>query len=95
MEFNPLEIVNAWIIAANPNETQTQLAKERLDVCMGCDFRKEIIEKKKWSAICGPCGCPIKKKIFTNQMGSCPEKKWNSLEENYKSILKEKGRTLI
>ncbi len=95
MKVNLLEIVNAWVIAANPNETQAQLAKERFDVCSTCDFRKEFIQNKEWSTICGPCGCPIKKKIFTDQMGSCPEKKWNILEENYKSILKQKGRTLI
>lgn len=95
MEFNLLEIINAWIIAANPNEMQTKLAKERLDICMSCDFRKEIIHKKNWSVICGPCGCPIKKKIFTDQMGSCPKKKWNEVEESYKNILKEKKKSLI
>jgi len=95
MKFNPLEIINAWITAANPNEIQTELAKERLDVCMECDFRKEVIHNKEWSAICGSCGCPIQKKIFTDQFGSCPEKKWNTLEEKYKSILKEKRKSLI
>jgi hypothetical protein len=95
VKFNPFEIVNAWITAANPTELQTQLAKERLDVCMGCDFRKEFIQNKKWSTICGSCGCPIQKKIFTNQFGSCPEKKWNTLEEKYKSILKKKKKSLI
>jgi hypothetical protein len=95
MKFNPFEIINAWITAANPDETQTQLAKERVDECMKCDFRKEIINKKEWSAICGKCGCPIQKKIFTDEYGSCPLGKWNTLENKYKSILREKGRTLI
>lgn len=95
MKFNPLEIINAWITAANPNETQTQLAKERLNVCMSCDFRKEFIHNKEWSALCGACGCPIKKKIFTDQYGSCPKNKWNELEDKYKSILKEKRKSLI
>jgi hypothetical protein len=95
MNFNPLEIINAWITAANPNETQTQLAKERLDVCMGCEFRKEVIHNKEWSALCGACGCPIQKKIFTDQYGSCPKNKWDELENNYKSILKEKRKSLI
>ena len=62
---------------------------------MKCDFRKEFIHKKEWSTICGSCGCPIKKKIFTDEMGSCPEKKWVSLEEKYKSILKENKKSLI
>jgi len=96
MKFNPIEIINAWITAANPNEVETKLAKERLDICMGCDIRKEIIKRKEWSAICGGCGCPIQKKIFTDEYGSCPEKKWNELEDMYKSILKQsKEKTLI
>lgn len=95
MKFNPIEIINAWITAANPNEIQTQLAKERLNICMNCDFRKEIITKKEWTAICGSCGCPIKKKIFTNQFGSCPKGKWNEIEESYKTILKEKKKSVI
>jgi hypothetical protein len=95
MKFNPIEIINAWFTSINPNETESILAKERLDICMKCDFRKEVIHNKEWSALCGKCGCPIRSKIFTNQFGSCPEKKWNILEENYKSILKEKGKTLI
>lgn len=95
MKFDPVEIINAWFTSINPNETESTLAKERLDICMKCDFRKEVIHNKDWSALCGKCGCPIRSKIFTNQFGSCPEKKWNPLEENYKSILKEKGKTLI
>jgi hypothetical protein len=95
MRFDPIEIINAWFTSINPDEIQSKLAKERLDVCMKCDFRKEVIHKKEWSALCGKCGCPIQSKIFTDQFGSCPEKKWNTLEENYRSMLKEKGRTLI
>ena len=95
MKFNFIEIVNAWITAANPTELEAELAKERLDICMGCDFRKEIIHNKQWSAICGGCGCPIQKKIFTDQFDSCPEKKWNILEEKYKSMLKEKRKSII
>jgi hypothetical protein len=95
VNFNVLEIINAWITALNPTDLQAKLAKERLDVCLVCDFKKEVIQNKEWSAICGACGCPIKKKIFTDQMNSCPQKKWNLLEENYKSILKEKKRSLI
>lgn len=95
MKFNPLEIINAWITAANPNEIETQLAKERLDICMGCKFKKEVIHNKEWSALCGACGCPIKKKIFTDQYGSCPEKKWNLIESKYIKHLKRKEKTII
>jgi hypothetical protein len=95
MRFDLIEIIDAWFTAMNPDETQSNLAKERLDVCMKCDLRKEVIHNKEWSAFCGGCGCPIRSKIFTDQFGSCPEKKWDSLEENYRSMLKQKSRTII
>jgi hypothetical protein len=30
--------------------------------------------------VCGECGCPLGKKIFTPVMGSCDLKKWNKVE---------------
>lgn len=95
MKFNPIEIVNAWITAANPNEMESKLAKERLDICMKCEFRKEIIHNKEWSALCGKCGCPLNKKIFTNQYGSCPLNKWNDIEKKYINQLIVKEKSLI
>jgi PHP family Zn ribbon phosphoesterase len=95
MGFNPLEIINAWITAANPTEMEAKLAKERLSICLKCDFRKEVIHNKQWSAVCGKCGCPIQKKIFTNQYGSCPMNKWEEVEKKYIKNLVVKDKSII
>jgi hypothetical protein len=95
MKFNPLEIINAWITAANPTEIQAEIAKERLNVCLGCEFRKEIIHNKEWSAVCGGCGCPIQKKIFTNEYGTCPTNKWEEVEKRYMKNLIVKEKSII
>jgi len=62
MGFDLIEILKAWVTAENPNKMQKELAELRLNICMGCDMRKEIIHNKKWSALCGKCGCPLSKK---------------------------------
>lgn len=95
MKFNPIEIINAWFTSINPNETESNLAKERVNICLKCDFRKEVIRNKKWSAVCGKCGCPIQKKIFTNQYGSCPLNKWDEVEKKYIKNLLVKGKSII
>ena len=95
MKFNIGEIIKAWITANNPSELEKQLAEERLEICMTCEFRKEIIHNKEWSALCGKCGCPLNKKIFTDQYGSCPLNKWELIEDKYKLHLKKKNKTII
>ena len=95
MKINPIEIINAWIRAANPTETEKELAKARMDICLKCDFRKEIIHNKEWSAICGGCGCPLRAKIFTNQYGSCPQNKWEIIEKKYIKTLMVKEKSII
>jgi hypothetical protein len=92
MGFDLIEILKAWATAENPNKMQKELAELRLNVCMGCDMRKEIIHNKKWSALCGKCGCPLSKKIFTDQYGSCPLDKWNIVEEPYVKSLTLKSK---
>jgi hypothetical protein len=71
------EIAVSWWRAENPTKEQSDLAQERLTICMGCDSRKESIV---FNYVCGECGCPIGKKIFTPMNGSCPLKKWNNIE---------------
>lgn len=95
MSFNVIEIFNAWVTSLNPTEIQKQLAEKRLKICMSCKMKKEIIHNKKWSAICGKCGCPIEKKIFTDQFGSCPLSLWNELEKEYIQFLKKKNKSII
>jgi hypothetical protein len=95
MKFNLIEIINAWFTAANPTELEAKLAKERLNICLRCDARKEVIHKKQWSSVCGKCGCPIQKKIFTNEYGSCPKNKWDEIEKAYVEHLNVKKKTII
>lgn len=95
MSFNLIEIFKAWAAAANPTEVQKKLADERINICMKCEFRKEIFHNKNWSATCGKCGCPLSKKIFTDQYGTCPLSKWNAIEEKYLNHLKVKKNSII
>lgn len=94
MGFNLKVIFNAWVIAANPDEREKALAEERLSVCMSCPSRKEIVNGKKWSAVCGECGCPISKKIFSKINDACPLHKWIDVEKNYFNPTKER-KTII
>jgi hypothetical protein len=71
------QIVKAWWIANNPTPEQSELAKKRLAICEGCD---SMVESIVFSYKCNKCGCPISKKIFTNEMGSCDLGKWNKVE---------------
>lgn len=81
--MNIPEIIEAWIIAGNPTKVQKELSEKRLEVCNGCEIRKEIIKNVKISQICGKCGCPIQKKVFTNGFDPCPLHKWGDIDEPY------------
>ena len=35
------------------------------------------------ATVCGECGCPIAKKIFTNDYNPCPLKKWEEVDAEY------------
>ena len=71
------EIAVSWWRAENPTKEQSDLAQKRLDICVGCDSRKESIV---FGYVCGECGCPIGKKIFTPKLGTCDLHKWNKVE---------------
>jgi len=70
------EIFKAWVAAANPTPEEQALAKYRASVCDSCE------EKTYFSAtnlfICGECGCPLSKKVFSPKPGpeACPLAKW-------------------
>jgi len=67
------EIAISWWRAENPTKEQSELAQKRLAICMECDSIKESIV---FNYVCGECGCPIGKKIFTPIKGACDLKKW-------------------
>jgi len=71
------EIAISWWRAENPTKAQSELAQNRLSICMGCDSRRESVV---FGFVCGECGCPLGKKIFTPKMGSCDLGKWNKVE---------------
>lgn len=73
--MNLKEILEAWIIAHNPTQEQIELANLRGEICMSCPSRKHIIVD-----ICTECGCPISKKVFTNNYNPCPLKKWKDVD---------------
>lgn len=86
--MNLNEIVNAWITSINPSEDEKKRSIERLEICEGCTFKKEILKNKKWSTICSSCGCVISKKIFSQEFNPCPLKKWEEVDKKYTTFYK-------
>jgi hypothetical protein len=80
MEINLRKIAKAWFTAANPNPKQKELAEKRMDICNSCDKKKAVA---KTIVICGECGCPLSKKIFTMENDACPLNKWKEVESDY------------
>jgi hypothetical protein len=78
-----IEIINAWKIANNPTPKQEELAKLRASICEVCPSRKVITKKIGLATVCGECGCPISKKIFTSKFNACPLKKWGEIDIQY------------
>lgn len=77
------EVIKSWWVAQNPNEQESLLAKKRLQICLSCPNYKQLFKKKKWSAICKECGCPISKKIFSQTINPCPLDKWIMVDKKY------------
>jgi len=73
---NIVEILHAWKIAANPTEDQQLLAEHRANICDGCGFKE--FRKLTRNFVCGACGCPISKKIYSPRgPDACPKDKWD------------------
>jgi len=71
-----VEIAKAWIAAADPTPEQEIIAGYRISVCDGCPNKKYY--KHIDRHVCGLCGCPLDKKIFSPLPGeeACPDKRW-------------------
>jgi hypothetical protein len=67
------DIVKSWWSSFNPTEKQSKEGERRLEICMRCDSKKESIV---FSYVCGECGCPLGKKIFSDVEKPCPLNKW-------------------
>ena len=80
--MNIKQIIEAWVIANNPTSQQIKLAELRGSICDNCELKKIILSV----TICTGCGCPISKKVFTNEYNPCPEKKWKEIDRPYFNI---------
>jgi hypothetical protein len=89
------EILDAWIISLNPTSEQQELAKLRLQVCSGCEYRKEMVRGLKWSVLCTECGCPLNKKVFSTTYNACGLKKWGEIDSNYLKPLETKNKKTL
>ena len=86
--MNIKQIFEAWIIANNPTEKQLELAEARAIICDNCPSK--IVTFGIRIGLCGECGCPIRKKIFTNEYNPCPLLKWEETDKDYFDIKKTK-----
>lgn len=90
------EIFEAWKVSFNPTPEQEELAQKRLNVCLGCEYRKEVLKGIKWSAYCGDCGCPINKKVFSKQFNPCTKGFWEDIDSQHmKPQPKKETKTLL
>jgi hypothetical protein len=95
MDLNFKKIYSAWIIAYNPNPSQKLLAEKRNEICESCPSRKVLTNKLKLGVVCGECGCPISKKIFSNDFNDCPLKKWEEVDTTYQTFKPKSIKSLL
>lgn len=93
--INYKEIFKAWKISFKPTVLQAELAEKRLDICKTCEFKKEIVYNKQWSAVCDKCKCPLVKKVFSPNLKSCPANKWDEIDNEYEPIFNSQKKDLI
>ena len=95
MEINFKKIYNAWVTSYYPNEVQKLLAEKRNEICETCPSRKVLTDKLKLGVICGECGCPLTKKIFSNDFNDCPLKKWEEVDTMYRTFNTKSNKSLV
>lgn len=88
MDLNLIKISKAWFDSWFGGEEHKTLATKRLSICDSCPSRKEIIQG--FPTICGECGCPLSKKIFSGQFNDCPLGKWEIVDNEHPLIFKKK-----
>jgi hypothetical protein len=99
--FNFKEVFDAWVTSINPTIERQQQADERARICRGdgvtkpCEEYVELIEKKKWTAYCNGCGCPIDKKIFSGKVNPCPLEKWDEIDKKYNTYIGMKHKKTL
>ena len=88
MELDLKKISKAWFDSFFGSPQQKELALKRIDICESCPSRKIITNLTELGTICGECGCPIKKKVFSIEFNDCPSKKWEDIDSQYPNIFK-------
>lgn len=80
------DIFNSWVKSFNPTPDELSRAEERFSICSTCEFRKEVVN----TLVCGACGCPISKKVYSSAVDPCPKDKWVDVDKKYGNILPRK-----
>lgn len=93
--INFKDIVKSWWIASSPTPEESIWGEKRFDICISCDMYKEVLKKKKWSAYCNACGCPLSKKIFSQTINPCPLDKWMEVDKEYGNGMDKKEQKTI
>jgi hypothetical protein len=89
------DIVKALWTAASPTTEESFLGEKRFEICSKCEMYKEVLKKKKWSAYCKACGCPVSKKVFSKTINQCPLDKWLDIYKLYGNGMDEKEQKTI
>lgn len=77
------DIFDSWTKMVSPTDIELQRAKDRFQVCLGCEFKKELIKNKVWSMFCDECGCPLEAKVYSSTINPCPKNKWEEVDKKY------------
>jgi hypothetical protein len=85
------EIFKSWNISFNPNDSQSEVASKRIEICNSCDFKSTTFGINR----CSVCGCALKAKIFSPVKGACPKGKWDKVDTTYKIPTTEKKLRFI
>jgi hypothetical protein len=72
------EIFKSWAIMFNPDDAQSALAAERIQICEGCEHKRTTP-----FIHCGLCGCALKSKIYSPVKGACPDNRWAEVDEKH------------
>ena len=95
MDLNFKKIYTAWITSYNPSDKQKLLAEKRNEICESCPSRKILTDISKLGVICGECGCPLTKKIFSSDFNDCPLKKWEQVDSSYQTFKSKSNKSLL
>ena len=76
------EIFKSWNISFDPNNKQSEIASQRIEICNSCEHRKTTI----YINTCGVCGCLLKGKIFSPVVSACPKGKWDKIDQKMYNI---------